>query len=270
VHPIAFNLGSLTIYWYGILMGVAFVAGFWTAGRRGLRDGLRPEAILDLGTFLIIGAIIGARFTYVVSYWNRDFAGKSFWTVFNLRDGGLVYYGGFIGAALAGLIVMKIKKFPVWKMADVFAPSVALGSAIGRIGCLMTGCCFGKVCSLPWAIHFPVQSPAWQTQEAAHLIGPMDATLPVHPTEIYDSLLNFGLYLGLAWLYRRKKFDGQVFAVYLMVYAITRSISDAFRGDYPAANMHDGLTPAHVVGIAIFIVGVILFRVLSRTRTARA
>lgn len=266
MHPIAFNLGSLTIYWYGILMGVAFVAGFWTAGRRGLRDGLRPEAILDLGTFLIVGAIIGARVTYVVSYWDRDFAGRPLLTILNLRDGGLVYYGGFIGAMLAGLVVAKFKKFPVWKMTDVFAPSVALGSAIGRIGCLMTGCCFGKVCELPWAIRFPNQSPAWQTQEATHLIGPLEGALPVHPTAIYDSLLNFGLYFTMAWLYRRKKFDGQVFAVYLMAYAVTRSVSDAFRGDYPAANLHGGLTPAHLVSIGIFIAGAVLFRLRSHRR----
>ena len=269
MHPIAFNLGSLTIYWYGILMGLAFVAGFWTAGRRGLRDGLHPEAILDLGTFLIIGAIIGARLTYVVSYWERDYACKPLWTILNLRDGGLVYYGGFIGATLSGLIVARFKKLPLWKMADVLTPSVALGSAIGRIGCLMTGCCFGRVCDLPWAIRFPNQSPAWQTQEAAHLIGPLEGTLPVHPTEIYDSLLNFTLYLGLAWLYRHKKFDGQVFALYLMVYAITRSISDAFRGDYPPENIHSGLTPAHLVSIGIFVAGAVLFRMLSRTRTAK-
>jgi phosphatidylglycerol---prolipoprotein diacylglyceryl transferase len=270
VHPVAFNLGSLTIHWYGILLGFGFVAGLWTAGRRGMRDRLNPEIFYDLGTVIVLGAIVGARFVYVISYWDKDFAGKPFWDVFKVWEGGLVFYGGFIGAALAGAAVCKLRKLPIWKIADGFAPSVALGSAIGRIGCLMTGCCFGRACSLPWAIRFPVDSPAWNTQVANGLISVNDATLPVHPTEIYDSLLNFGLYLLLAWFHRRKKFDGEVFAAYLMCYAVTRSITEAFRGDYPPENMHFGLTPAHLVGIGIFAAGAVLFGVRSSRRVKPA
>jgi phosphatidylglycerol:prolipoprotein diacylglycerol transferase len=97
---------------------------------------------------------------------------------------------------------------------------------------------------------------------------PNGASAPVHPTQIYDSLLNLGLYFGLSWLYRRKKFDGQVFAVYLLCYAIMRSFVEYFRGDYTAPHMHGGLTPAHLVSIGIFVTGIIFYVVLSRRQKA--
>jgi phosphatidylglycerol---prolipoprotein diacylglyceryl transferase len=122
---------------------------------------------------------------------------------------------------------------------------------------LLNGCCYGRPCDLPWAIRFPVG-------HATH--PPGAAATPVHPTQIYDSLLNLGLYLGLAWLYRRKKFDGQVFATYLMGYAVTRSVVELFRGDYDQAHLHGGLTPAHLLGLGIFAAGVALFAVRSRRR----
>lgn len=271
MHPDAFNLGPLTVHWYGVMMAVAFLAGLWTASRRAPRDGISAETIYDATVWIIVGTIIGARIFYVVEYWDTLMESPMFpsapWTeVFMIQRGGLVYYGGLIGASLACILFVRRRKLPLWKVADAFAPSIALGYVFGRIGCLLNGCCFGKVCHLPWAIHFPNQSFAWRTQFDARLVGPYDPSLPVHPTQIYDSLLNLGLYLVLAWLYRRKKFDGQVFAVYLMCYAITRSIVETFRGDYTAEHIHDGLTPAHLVGIGIFIAGAALFWFLSRFR----
>src|SRR5207247_3325451 len=136
----------------------------------------------------------------------------------------------------------------------ILAPSVALGYVFGRIGCLMNGCCYGRRCAAPWAIRYPAGHPTHPTDAAA---------TPVHPTQIYDSLLNLGLYLFLAWLYRRKKFDGQVFAIYLLCYAVTRSFVEMFRGDYPAEHLRSGLTPAHLVSIGIFAAGAVLFYVLQ-------
>ncbi len=260
MQPIALQVGPLPIYWYGILLAVAVGLGLWSAGRRGIRDNLKPELFYDLGLCLIIGVIVGARSLFVVSYWERDFAAQPFWTVFNIRSGGLVFYGGLIGASLAVLIYSRWKKLQVWKIADALAPSIALGYAIGRIGCLMTGCCYGRECHLPWAIRFPVG-------HETHLAG-RDA-LPVHPTQIYDSLMNLVLYIALGALYRRKKFSGQVFAVYLICYAVTRSIVESFRGDYPPQNLHGGLTPAHLVSIGIFAAGIVLFLVLRRRPAAQ-
>jgi phosphatidylglycerol:prolipoprotein diacylglycerol transferase len=250
VHPIAFNLGPLPVYSYGVMMAVAFLAGLWTAGRRAPLGGIAGEKIVDLGPWLIAGAIVGARIFYVVSYWREQFADKPLLEIFMVRHGGLVYYGGLIGASLACLNYAKVRKLPLWKVADILAPSIALGYVFGRIGCLLNGCCYGRACSMPWAIHFPLDHET--------------AGQPVHPTEIYDSLLNLGMYLALAWLYRRKRFDGQIFATYLVGYAITRSFVECFRGDYSLAHFHAGLTPAQLVSIAIIAAGLLLFALLSR------
>jgi phosphatidylglycerol---prolipoprotein diacylglyceryl transferase len=264
VHDIAFKLGPLTVHWYGILVALGFLAGLWTAGRRARREGISVEQVFDLGPWLIIGGIAGGRILYVISYWNEEFAGRSLADIFKIWEGGLVFYGGLIGATLAAMLYLRLKKLNVWKMADVMAPSVALGSAFGRIGCLMHGCCFGRACSLPWGIVFPHGSPAWEQQFQAGRIGLNDPASPVHPTEIYDSALNFIFYLFLAWLFRRKKFDGQIFAVYLIGYAILRSFVEYFRGDYPVYYLGGWATPAQLVSMGIVIGGALLLFLLPR------
>lgn len=251
MHPVAFQLGPLTIHWYGILIAVAFLAGVWTAGRRGVRDGLNPQRISDLAMWLLVGGIIGARALHIVSYWDEEFKGKPLWEIFKIQNGGLVFYGGLIGAAIAGIIFVKLKRLPLFKMADALAPSVALGSVFGRLGCLMTGCCYGTKCDLPWAIRFP-------EEHETH-------GLPVHPAQLYDSFANLLLYLGLAWLYRRKKFDGQVLAAFLIGYAILRSTVEIFRGDYQAGEIHAGLTPGQLVSVAIVAIGIALLVFLPRS-----
>ena len=142
-------------------------------------------------------------------------------------------------------------------MADILAPSIALGCVFGRIGCLLNGCCYGRACNLPWAIRFPADNP----------LNP--PTYPVHPTQIYDSLLNLGLYAVLAWLYRRKKFDGQVFGVYLVCYAVLRSFVEMFRGDYPEYQHYLGgwATPAHLVSILILAAGLVLLWAAAAPRS---
>ncbi len=252
MHPIAFYLGSLPIRWYGIMMALAFFAGLFTATRRAKYANVPGDAIADVTLWLLVGAIIGARIVYVTTYWKQEFADQPFSEVFMVQHGGLVYYGGLIGATIAGFIYLYWKKLPVWKVSDVLAPSIALGSVFGRIGCLLNGCCYGYACDphLPWAIHFP-------TDHETHGVA-------VHPTEIYDGLLNLILYILLAWWFRRRKFDGQIFAAYLMIYAVFRSISEHFRGDYPQDHIHFGLTSAQVVSVPMFIVGLILMVFLSR------
>ena len=257
VHPVALQLGSLTITWYGVMVAFGFLAGLWTASRRALQDGLSPEKILDLGPWIIIGTIIGARTLYVLSYWHEEFAGKPFTEIFMVWRGGLVFYGGFIGASLACILFVKLQKLPLWKVADTMAPSIALGSVFGRIGCLMNGCCYGRECHLPWAITFPAGS------------RPAPPGIPLHPTQVYDSLLNLVLYLALAALFRRKKFDGQVFAAYLVGYALCRSFVEFFRGDYPEHYLGGWATPAHLISIGILVAGALLWSLLPRLPTVR-
>jgi phosphatidylglycerol:prolipoprotein diacylglycerol transferase len=252
VHPILFHLGPFPVHAYGAMIALAFLSGLWTATLRARHENISGETIGDVTLWIMIGTILGARAVYVATYWQDEFAGQPLSEIFAIWHGGLVFYGGLIGAIVAGAIYLRWKKLPMWKIADVLAPSIALGSVFGRIGCLLNGCCYGRACELPWAITFPADNP---------LHPP---TTPVHPTEIYDALLNLGLYFFLAWLFRRKKFDGQIFATYLICYAVTRSFVEYFRGDYTNVHYHFGLTPAQLVSVPIFITGLGLAAILSR------
>jgi phosphatidylglycerol:prolipoprotein diacylglycerol transferase len=257
VHPILFHIGSFPVHSYGVMIALAFVFGLWTATRRARRENISSEAIADVTLWIMVGTILGARAVYVVTYWNDEFAGQPVSEIFAIWHGGLVFYGGLIGAIITGAIYLRWKKLPLWKTADVLAPSIALGSVFGRIGCLLNGCCYGRACDLPWAISFPPGNP----------LG--SPTTPVHPTEIYDALLNLGLYFFLAWLFRRKKFDGQIFATYLLCYAVTRSFVEYFRGDYTNLHYHLGLTPAQWISVPIFVAGLALAAILSRRAPAK-
>ena len=238
------------------MIALAFLVGLWTATLRARRENLSGEKIADVTLWLMGGAIVGARVVYVATYWHEEFARLPLREIFMIQHGGLVYYGGFLGATAAGVFYLRWKKLPLWKVADVMAPSIALGSIFGRIGCLLNGCCYGRPTNVPWAITF-------SNPQAQELSG-TPLGVPLHPTEIYDALLNLGLYLFLAWLFRRKKFDGQVFATYLICYAVTRSITEAFRGDYSHLHYHLGLTPAQWISVPIFFAGLLLAAMLSR------
>ncbi len=252
VHKIFFEFGHVTVTWYGVLVSTGFMAGLWTASRRALRNRVAPETIFNLGPWLLIGTIVGARLMYVITYWKESFANAPWTEIFMVQHGGIVFYGGFIGASLACMLFAWRQHLPLWRLADILAPSIALGSAVGRWGCLMNGCCYGSPTSLPWAIHFPYDH---ETKGVG-----------VHPTQIYDSLLNLALYAGLAWLYRRKKFDGQVFAVYMIGYPVLRSFVEIFRGDYTPVHYFGPLTPAQLVSIGIIVAGVILLWLLPRKK----
>ncbi len=237
------------------MIAVGFLAGLWTASRRGMRYGLKPDQVFDAGAWLILGTLIGARALFVVTYWRDQFAGQPLIEILNVRHGGLVFYGGLLGASASVMIYVRWKKLALWKLADALAPSIALGCVAGRIGCFLYGCCYGRPTNLPWAVHFP---PEHETKGVG-----------VHPTQLYDATLNLCLYAVLAWLYRRKKFDGQIFAVYLMAYAVLRSFVETFRGDYSPEHIHGWFTPAQLLGVGIFAAGVFLFWMRARLREQR-
>lgn len=237
---VAFEILGFQVHWYGILAAMGFLLGFGTASRRAPRAGLKGEDVFNLAPWIIVGAVVGARALYVISHWKDEFARQPFMHIFNMRSG-LVYYGGLIGASLATILYARRAKLPLWRLADVMAPSIPLGHAFGRVGCFMTGCCFGRPTDLPWAVHFPKEH--W-TQGIA-----------VHPTQLYESLLNLIFYAFLAWFFRRRKFDGQVFAVYLAGYAVLRAFTETFRGDYTKYYWGGIATPGQVVSLLILLLG---------------
>jgi len=253
VDQVAFRVGSWSVHWYGILVATGFLAGLWTASRRGLRDGLPGELIADLGVWLMIGGIVGARVHHVVAYWQEEFAGQPWWEIFAIHHGGLVFYGGLLGASLATVFYARAKRLPLWRLADALAPSIPLGQAFGRLGCVFNGCCYGWPTGLPWAIRYPAD-------HVTHGAG-------VHPTPLYEALANLVLYGALAWLYRRRQHPGQVFVLYLLSYGGLRFAVEFFRGDYSARYLGGWATPGQLVSLLVVGVGLWL---RWRLRPARA
>jgi phosphatidylglycerol---prolipoprotein diacylglyceryl transferase len=218
VHKIFLHFGALTLYWYGVMVAIGFLAGLWIASRRALKTGLAPEKVLDLGPWLIGGAIVGARALFVISYWNEFFRGQPWWKIFMIQEGGLVFYGGLIGASVTGVMQMRRMKLPFWPLSDILAPCVALGHMFGRLGCFMNGCCYGSPTQCAWAVHFPANHET--------------AGVGVHPTQLYEAALNLALFLGLSWFFPRRRYAGQIFAWYMIGYAVIRWSVELFRGDY--------------------------------------
>jgi len=262
LKPILFQLGGFSLHTFGLLVAFGFLAGLWVAARNAGRAGLNPDVVYDLAPWLIGGALVGARILYVTSYWEQEFAGEPFTEVFAFWRGGLVFYGGLIGATLAGIFRVKRLKLPLWRVADCLAPGIALGHVFGRLGCLMNGCCFGRPSDVPWAITFP----------APHKFHPSGGVaVAVHPAQVYESLLNLAFFGALMWLHRRRRFDGQVFAGYLLGYAVIRTVSELFRGDYEVVSrpLAGVFTPGQVTSGLILVTGAALWWTLRPGKTAK-
>ncbi|MGE0492995.1 MAG: prolipoprotein diacylglyceryl transferase [Vulcanimicrobiota bacterium] len=250
MHKVAFSIGSLAIHWYGLLAAAGFMLGSWTAGRRGERYGLDRQTVLDSTMWIVIGVIVGSRLFYCITYWdemmqNPAFPSAPWLEIFMLRRGGLVFYGGLVGSVVAVLLFTWHRGVDRWQLGDALAPSGALGAAFGRFGCLMSGCCYGRPTDLPWAIHFPADHPT--------------AGIGVHPCQLYDAFLSLCLYAFLAWVHQRKKFDGQVFCLLVMIYPINRSLVEFFRGDYGTHYVAGTITPAHWLSLVSLALGAFFY-----------
>ncbi len=221
----SFQIGSLTIHTFGILVGMGFIAGISLAARRAKSAGLNPDRLYELAfPWLLVSGLIGARLLYVLTNWKTEFAQGPWTDAFAIWRGGLVFYGGLGLATVVALIRIWMLKLPLWRVTDCLAPGLALGHVFGRLGCLINGCCYGQACSLPWAISYPHEFTAEHQP-----IYPLN---PVHPTQVYEAGLNLLLAAGLNWFHGRRRFDGQVTALYLIVYAGIRFFVELFRGDY--------------------------------------
>lgn len=176
MHPVLLKLGNISVYTYGFFIAVGFVIGILIAKREAKRRNIDPELIMDLSFYIIIAAIIGSRLFYVITT-PASFIENPV-DIFKIWNGGLVFYGGFILALVTAAWYVRKQHLNVWQIADVFAPSIALGQFFGRLGCFSAGCCYGKVCDLPWAVTF----------HDPNSLAPTN--IPLHPTQLYHALGN--------------------------------------------------------------------------------
>src|ERR1044071_4546755 len=177
MHPILFRIGTWPVYSYGVLLALAYLAGLQLAVVRARRAGLDGAKVMDLGIYLIIAALIGAKLMLIAVDFNY-FRHQPRELLSLVRAGG-VFYGGVIAARLVGLWLVRRYQLPAWTVADLAAPGIAIGHIVGRLGCLMAGCCYGKPTTVPWAITF--------TNPVASLNVGTPLQVPLHPTQLYDA-----------------------------------------------------------------------------------
>lgn len=241
MFPVLFKIGPLAIRSYGVMVAVAFLVGIVISLFYAKKEGIESETILDLAIYVIISAITGARIFYVLGQWDYYFQNPI--EIFMVQNGGLVFLGGMLFSILTVFIYTRLKTIPLLKLLDALAPGTALGYAIGRIGCFLNGCCFGLPTKLPWGLVFAPGSLAALYFPGEHL----------HPTQLYSSFLVLMVFLVLSWLYRDKKFDGQIFFWGLTLYALYRFMIEFLR----YSPIHWLLfTPSQWLSITIFLFGI--------------
>lgn len=261
MHPILFEIGPLTIYFYGVMLALAFVVGIWFATRQARREKVPANTILDLSLVALITGIIGARILFILlnlDYYSlHPFESIMFW------QGGLVYYGGIILGVLCAILFLKVRKLDVWKITDICAPALAIGQAIGRIGCFLNSCCFGKPVS--WGVKFPPGSMVSYEQFSQGLIKSVNEySLPVHPTQLYEGVNALIIFLILILVRKKKKFNGELFCLYLLLYAITRFGIEFLRGDDRGPVFFGFYSISQLIGVGIFILALLMIFLLKR------
>ncbi|MCX5751607.1 MAG: prolipoprotein diacylglyceryl transferase [Candidatus Saganbacteria bacterium] len=238
MHPILFQYGFISIHSYGVMAALGFLVGICLVLWLAYKANVDINKILDLAIVVMVSAIIGARLFYVIGFWPA-YAARP-WEIFMVWQGGLVFYGGLIVAALSTMIFLRVNKMPFWKVLDFITFATVIGMIFGRIGCFLNGCCYGIETKVPWAVQFP------------ELLGKR------HPTQIYESI-DLLIILGILFIiYRLVKKDGIVFAFGLMLYAIHRFLVEFLREN---PYYFFGLSAAQWISILLFVVGwMVLFR----------
>ena len=259
MHPILFSVGDWPVYSYGVLLAAAYLIGLQLGVVRARRAGIDPARVMDLGIYLIIAALVGAKLMLIAVDWEY-FRAQPRELLSLVRAGG-VFYGGLIAAVAVGLWLVRRYKLPVWTTADLMAPGIALGHVVGRFGCLMAGCCYGRPTDVPWAITFT--DPLAATNVGTPL------GIPLHPTQLYDAGAEL-LILGVLLFTERKgrPFAGRTFWMYLLLYGISRFIIEFYRGDASRGTVMAGLSTSQFVSLLLVPLSLLMLAVLRRQRQA--
>ncbi len=223
MHPILLQLGSIRVPTYGTLFALSLIAAIYTVIRIGRREGLDTTRLFDFSTWLLIVGPLGSKLLLILTDW--DFYGKHpgeiiSWGTFQAAG---VFYGGFAAATFFAIWYIRVYRLPMLKIFDIYVPGIALAQSIGRIGCFSAGCDYGKPTPSILGVVF--------TNPISHELTGVPLSTPVYPTQIFESLATLLIFAILLWRYGHKKFDGQIFILYLTLYAVARFFIEFLRGD---------------------------------------
>jgi phosphatidylglycerol:prolipoprotein diacylglycerol transferase len=222
LHPILFHIGSFRVPTYGTLLVTAILAAVYTVTRLGRREGLDTGRLLDFSTWLLIVALVGAKVLMVITDWS-DYGSLGQIFSFNTLMAGGVFYGGFLAALFFAVWYIRVHGMPFWKITDVYAPAIALGQTIGRWGCFAGGCDYGKPTNSWLGVVF--------TNPYAHEIAGTPLGIRIYPTQLMESAATLVIFGILLWRYKKKSRDGEIFVLYLGLYAVARFFLEFLRGD---------------------------------------
>jgi phosphatidylglycerol:prolipoprotein diacylglycerol transferase len=259
VHPRLLTTPFFTIYTFGVLLATAYLAALWWLVRAARRAHVDVEAVTSLGTWAIVGALVGAKVLLLARSIGES--GLSATDPWSLASSAGDFYGGFIGGVVAAaLFFWRHRTIPFWLVADLAAPAIALGQAIGRIGCFMAGDDYGRPTTVPWAVTF--------TNPEAARIGGAPLGVPLHPVQLYESLVCALLFVVLLRLERRRHHEGDVILAYTMLYAAARFVLEFYRGDPDRGFVFGGLlSTSQFIGVIMFVLAAILW--VRRRRATR-
>jgi phosphatidylglycerol:prolipoprotein diacylglycerol transferase len=260
MYPVLFRIGDFPITSFGLMMFLSFISGAWVTGKMLKQYGLSPELIWDMLAWIAIGGILGAKAYYLALHW-RDLAADPMREL--LSRGGLVWYGGLIGGVTAYYLQIRKRGLPMAVMYDATAPALAVAYAVGRMGCFLVGDDYGEYTAGPFGIAFPQGSPP---TSAGHLraVGnaipagiPDSAIVPVHPTQLYEVGLALVMFFILWRLARKKLHPGQLFALFMGLYAVERFLIEFVRAKEDRFLL--GLTTSQVMSVLLLIAAVVLW-----------
>jgi phosphatidylglycerol:prolipoprotein diacylglycerol transferase len=263
MHPRLLTTPFFTLHTFGLLLASAYMAAYWWLLREGRRERLDVDALGSLGIWVIVGAVIGAKVLMIVRALPEYAAAPSEIFSLSVLTSAGDFYGGFIGALVtSAMFFRRHPQLPFWRTADLCGPAIALGQAIGRIGCFMAGDDYGRPTNLPWGVAF--------TDPDAASVGGAPLGIPLHPVQLYESVVCLVLFGVLVWLRRRKRFDGEIILAYTLLYAIARFVLEHFRGDADRGFLFGGLlSTSQFIAIILGPAAVALWFIRKRSATGR-
>lgn len=274
MHPVLFNFfGLFNVHTYGLMIALGFMIGMQLGQREARRlDTIQnsdyEKFIQDLTFWILIASMIGSRVVFIIVEWDDSY-GKDPTKIFRIWEGGLVFYGGLLGAIVFSVYYSWRKGRSFLYVADTLIPSVSLGQFFGRIGCFAAGCCWGDTVDphFPLAVQFPPGSLIYNNMARTGLIPPdAPATLHVHPVQLYESAGNLTLFFLLLLLRTQKRFHGWVLCFYLFLYPFLRYSVELLRGDVGRGEnvLHTPFSTSQLISIGLFTIGVVIFVVQSK------